>query len=119
MPDEQIANKPIDTDKFLGLAGIWKQWANLGVVGVVCGIVIYLITVAVPKAQQSFHDELRLEREAARTEQQKSREHGEMAIKEISTAIRYQTTVLDDNQRAVRKNQEKLIELQEKLLQKK
>ena len=115
MPEPEV-EKPTEADKFLGLTSIYKQWANLGMAGIVAGIAVYLITFTLPSIQDKFHSELKSERDVARQEQQKSREHGQQAVKELADAIKYQTTVLDENQRAVRKNQEKLIEIQEKLL---
>ena len=103
------------TDKFTGLTGIWKQWASLGAVALLSCLAVYAVVVAMPRMQEAFHDELRIERDAARTDIQKSREHGNTAAKELADAIREQTKVLSDHQTKVRENQLKILEAQLKM----
>lgn len=98
--------------RFLGLDGYWRTFANLGMAGIVAGIAVYLITVALPNAQDRFHDEVRAEREAARVETEKSRQHGNTAAKLLADEIRNQTTTLSDHLTKNRETQMKILEAQ-------
>lgn len=114
MPEPRKNEQAVEAgaqEKFLGLAGFWKQFANFGIAGVLCAITIYLVAYLVPSMHEHFHDEMRLEREASRIEAQKSRDHGNQVGKDMTDAIREQTRVIDSHQTAVRENQKHLIDL--------
>lgn len=119
MPKRKPARRPkptpspeITADKFLGLSGIFKQWANLGLAGILAGLAVYLVSVSLPNAQERFHDELRIEREIAVTERQKSREHGNSSARELAESIKEQTRVLSDHLSKNRETQLKILEAQ-------
>jgi len=112
--------KPADAaSRFLGLEGYWKQVANLGLAGVMCGLTIYLITVTLPNVQNKFHDELKSEREAHREDVEKSRKHGTESAKELAKAISEQSRMMDWHQTMIQTNQEQMIDYQKKTFFKK
>jgi hypothetical protein len=114
-PQQQSAQ-----DAFLGVSGKWKLWTNLGIAGVVCGLLSWLIMHELPSARKEFNDiqenqqvrhqqDIAAERKAAREDAAASRAHGDRAVKDITTAIMEQT-------RAITEHQRELIGLQKKAL---
>jgi len=109
-------DKETPADKFIGLAGPWKTFANLGIAGIIAGSFIWLLTVQLPSMNRQFAEDLRYERECAHREAEKSREHGNKAAKDLSEAIKEQTQILNWYGAVHQSNQEAQIELQKKLL---
>lgn len=105
-------------DKFSGLSGFFKQWAGLGVIGVICGLMAWKITVDDPANRELMMSIVKEERSVSRDETDRSRKHGNDAAKALAEAINKQTAVIDDHQTKVRKNQEDLIHIQGELLKK-
>lgn len=60
--------------KFLGLNTWWRQWANLGVVGVVSGLLVSLILITFPAQERLFLDELSRKRSEFREDLKDERE---------------------------------------------
>lgn len=119
----------IGPERFAGLKGAWKSVANFGVIGVMSGLVVYLVIFTLPKIQHEFHEALKLEREAARgeireeraasrIEAERSREHGNQASREIGDAVRELSDTIIVIQSKTHENQERLIELQQESLKK-
>ena len=120
----------VAADKLLGLGnGMWGNAARFGMAGIVAAFAVYLLTVTLPNAQNSFHEQLEKERALFRDQldvqhkraderTKRSYEHGNNVTNKLSDAIDAQTKVIDVHQTLVRKNQESLIRLQEELLKK-
>lgn len=110
-------------DRFSGLTGFFKQWASLGVIGLVCGIMVWKIMLDDPAQRELLLKTVGDERTVSRDEQDKSRKHGNDAAKTLAEAINRQTGVIEANQQRVaeheakvRANQENLIRIQAELL---
>lgn len=78
-----------EADKFSGLTGYFKQWANFGVIGVLCGLLSWVIYRQ--DANSSIMQDL-VENHAAerREEAEKSRSHGDRAVEQITAILREQ-----------------------------
>lgn len=103
-------------EAFLGIGGKFRYWANLGIAGVMCGLIIYLVMVAMPSERDAYRHDINSEREAGRSEAEKSRAHGSEMGKEIGGAIREQTKETTGNQRELILQQKQLIELHKKAM---
>lgn len=110
-------------DRFSGLTGFFKQWASLGVIGLVCGIMVWKIMLDDPSQRELLLKAVGDERIVSREEQAHSRKHGNDAAKALADSINRQTEVIAANQQRVaeheakvRANQENLIKIQAELL---
>lgn len=104
----------VTPERFLGLKGMFKTAANLGIAGVMTGLAVYVVTVMLPDMQKEFQGLIREERASFREDAEKSREHGNNAVKEISEAVKELGEVITALQTKTHVNQERLIELQSK-----
>jgi hypothetical protein len=117
----QLPQQQSPQDAFLGVTGKMKNWVNLGIAGIVCGLLSWLIMHELPAARREFNDiqeaqqirhteNINAERKAHREDAAASRAHGNTAVKEITAAIYEQTRAITDHQR-------ELIGLQKKAMQ--
>lgn len=108
----------ITPDEYHGLHGRFKQWANLGVIGTLSALTIYLVTwqnpamhesyiQSITSAQEKATQEIKAERDAARIESEKSRQHGSDAARELSNGLR-------ENAQAIQSLNETFIRVQER-----
>ena len=100
MPEEEKQKDDGGTaDKLLGLgSGAFGMAARFGMAGIVAYLCVHLILFTIPKMQDKFHEELRIERGAAKEEAEKSRDHGNRASKELGDAMREHTRLMDYHQ---------------------
>lgn len=122
-------------DDFHGLKGKSKQWASLGVIGVLAGICVVLVVYQNPATNKAHLDiiikmqekaalELKAERDLSAAQQEKSREHGSKAAKEIGDGLKDTAKMIQSlNETFIRvqertqENQKTLIELQLKKME--
>lgn len=99
-------NEQTSAAKFAGVRGLFAQWANFGVIGVLAGLLTYSIVWGLPSMQADFHAlidrereanraEITRERQAARDEAERSRQHGDKSAENISRAIDRSTERID------------------------
>lgn len=104
--DTSDGNEQTTAAKFAGVRGLFAQWANFGVIGVLAGLLTYSIVWGLPSMQNDFHtlidrereanrNEIAKERQAARDEAERSRQHGDRAAENISRAIDRSTERID------------------------
>lgn len=98
MPAETADEQQTAATKFSGVRGLFAQWANFGVIGVLAGLLTYSIVWGLPSMQADFHTlidrereanrtEIAKERQAARDEAERSRKHGDKSAEVIGMAI--------------------------------
>lgn len=78
----------ITAERFHGLRGWAAVAGNLGVIGVLSMLAVYLVVWFLPAEREAAREEIKAERAAARADMEKSREHGTQAAKEIGESIR-------------------------------
>lgn len=78
--------EPTNGKKFLGLQGLWGQIANLGIAGVVCFVMAYLVMFQIPDLQHNFHAELAAERATFREELNATRGMFREELRNMSSA---------------------------------
>jgi hypothetical protein len=90
-----------DTNLALGLKGTWGYLAQLGAVGILCWFLWFTLTHTVPDLQTSFHQELREERAALRTEMQTQRQHDTEQNRQLVERITATQIQISDTQKVV------------------
>ena len=105
---------PDQSERFHGLAGLWKSIASFGVIGVLSALTVYLVIWILPEEREAAREEIKAERAAARLDAEKSREHGTQAAREIGESVRELSNTIIEVQSKTHRNQERLIELQMK-----
>lgn len=105
-------------DEFHGLKGKAKQWVSSGVIGVLSGICVFLVTWQNPSMHKSYLDvitkmqekaslELKEERALSVAQQEKSRDHGSKATKDLGDGLK-------ENAKAIQSLNETFIRVQER-----
>ena len=98
--------------RFAGVRGLFGQWANFGIIGVVAGLLTWFVVWGMPGMQSEFHTlidrerehsrrEIAAERQTSREESAKSREHGDRSAKIIADSIDRHKTSNDESQRQI------------------
>lgn len=120
-PHEQApadnANNP--EVRFAGLTGSARTWANLGVIGIISGLLTWMVMYANPANEKSHRDvveklltnsaaEIKSERDAARSEAEKSRTHGTAAAEKLADAS---TKTADKLATVIEKSTEAIVDL--------
>lgn len=101
--------RPTPQEAFTGVTGSLREWSGLGLMGVVAGLLCFLVTYSLPALQKSHliaiektldksqeavaaanvtaRQEIAKEREDSRADLSKSREHGDKAVEKIAASI--------------------------------
>ena len=119
---------PDSEKRFLGLDGIWKQWANFGIAGVIAGLMSYVVMFTIPDLQRSHLEtinniskeartEIQTERAAARSDMDKSRQHGDLSATKIAESLDSLREVMSEHKAMVKINQEAGLEAQKVMIQ--
>ena len=123
-----MADREMTPDQFTSLKGGFKQWASLGVIGVLAGLTCYLVMWQSP-AMHTAHlkvitdmqtitaAEIKAERDAARADAEKSRAHGNDAAKVMGESIKSLNDTFIRVQERTQENQKTLIDLQIKKME--
>lgn len=112
MPEQEMT-----PDEFHGLKGKFKQWTSLGVIGLLSLMTLYLVVWQNPttnkqhvehlvELQKTFATELKTERDSARLDAEKSRQHGNTAAQTFAEGLR-------ENAKAIQSLNETFIRVQE------
>ena len=122
-------------DEFHGLTGKSKQWASLGVIGLLALLTLHLVLWQNPSMHKSYLDvitvvqekaaaEIKAERDNSRLETEKSRQHGGQVGNDLSAGLRENAKAIQSlNETFIRvqertqENQKTLIELQLKKME--
>lgn len=133
MPEQENSNNP--EIRFAGLSGKFKSWANFGVIGVMTGLLCWMVMYSNPsmqkahlevieKVQEKAAAEIKIERDSSRSETEKSRQHGGAVGKELADGLRENAKMIQSlNETFIRvqertqENQKTLIELQIKKME--
>ena len=127
-PDPTPGPMPDSEKRFLGLDGLWRQWANFGIVGVIAGLMSYVVMFTIPDLQRSHlqtiervsteaRSELQAERAAGRSDAEKSREHGNKSADKLAESLDGLREVMSDHKAMVKINQEAGLEAQKVMIQ--
>ena len=117
-----------DASKFAGLSGLWKQWAGFGVIGVMSGLMCYVVMVQLPemqklhletieKTQAAAREEIHEERQSSRTDAAASRQHGSQAADKLADAINKNADAVNELDRTFREVQSRTQARQDTLIE--
>lgn len=119
---------PVDVrtaaEKFEGVTGVYRQWANFGIIGFMAFLAGYMVMWTVPNMQKATLDAMREERAAARDDMAKAMQHGNEASKGMWTQMSKVTDKLEEvrltlahGQKVSQSKQDETIELTSKVVE--